>query len=160
MSAAVERYLEVFILMTMPRLRKVKIYSFRNCLYTFYCLPFKCSFKVRSIMNHSCFNLKLLYCWQCCLKLASDIFMEVFKKILPQALKVCAIWNYFYIFYSCFLSAICTKLHYTILWDLRETCCGCWGCWGRMISPWTWQFISTHFSMLRSHWHFNPVLKE
>ena len=83
--------------------------------------------------------------------------MEVFKKVLPQALKVCAIWNYFYIFYSCFLSAFYTKLNYTILWDLRETCCGCWG---RMISPWTWQFISTHFSKLRSHWHFNPVLKD
>ena len=58
-------------------------------------------------------------------KLASDIFMEVSKKISPQALKVFAIWNYVYIFYSCSQSAFYTKLHYTILWGLRETCCGC-----------------------------------
>ena len=45
----------------MPRLQEVKEYSFRNCLiYNFDCFPFEYSFKVRSVMNHLCFNFKLL----------------------------------------------------------------------------------------------------
>ena len=48
-------------------------------------------------------------------KLASDIFMEVSEKISLQALKVCAFWNYFYIFHSYFQSGLYTKLFYIIL---------------------------------------------
>ena len=103
----------------MPRLWEVKVYLFRNCLYTFYCLPFKYPFKVRSIMSHF-FSILSCYTVDSAVKLASDIFMEVSKKISPQALKVCALWNYFYFFYSHSQSTFYTKLHYTIFMVLER----------------------------------------
>ena len=64
-------------------------------------------------MSHF-FSILSCYTVDSAVKLASDIFMEVSKKISPQALKVCALWNYFYFFYSHSQSTFYTKLHYTI----------------------------------------------
>ena len=44
------------------------------------------------------FSILSCYTVDSAVKLASDIFMEVSKKISPEALKVCALWNYFYFF--------------------------------------------------------------
>ena len=66
------------------------------------------------------FSILSCYTVDSAVKLASDIFMEVSKNISPQALKVCALWNYFYFFYSHSQSTFYTKLHYTIFYGAWE----------------------------------------